>query len=147
MIVISEAKALFGDWIAAVTGAVESLAGRVVRPRRIFLSEGEGGVFTARMMPSKNRPALPDASFRFDGNRIQPPLPPDWAAAFRGSRVEAQVSSHQVMACRLDFPGQAGDFLDGFRPVHAVLPLTFLAPGRILVSNPVCPIVSSRIGD
>ena len=113
MTTISEAKALFADWIAAVTDAVESVLGRVVRPRRILLSEDEDGGFTARMMPSKNRPELPDVSFRFDGHRIAPPLPADWAMAFRGSRVEAQLPSHQVMATPLDFPGQAGDFLDG----------------------------------
>jgi general secretion pathway protein L len=113
MTVISEAKALFGDWIAAVTGAVESVAGRVVRPRRILLHESDDGVLTACMMPSRNQPALPDASFRIDGVRTNPQLPADWVAAFRGSRVEAQLPSSQVMACRLDFPGQAGDFLDG----------------------------------
>jgi general secretion pathway protein L len=113
MAVTSEFKQLFTDWIAAVTGAVESVAGRMVRSRRILLDEGADGVFTARMMSSKSGPALSDASFRFDGGRIDPPLPADWTAAFRGSRVEAQLPSDQLMACRLDFPGQAGDFLDG----------------------------------
>ena len=113
MTMISQFKALFGDWIVAVTDAVESVAGRVVRSRRILLDEGEDGVFTARMMASKNRAALPDASFRFDGVRIHPALPADWIAVFRGSRVEAQLPPGHVMACRLDFPGQAGDFLDG----------------------------------
>jgi general secretion pathway protein L len=113
MTMISEFKALFGDWIAAVADAVEVAAGRVVRSRRILLDEGEDGLFTARMAPSKSRPALPDASFRFDGNRTDPPLPAEWIGAFRGSRVEAQLQSRHVMACKLDFPGQAGDFLDG----------------------------------
>jgi general secretion pathway protein L len=113
MTMSAEFKQLFGDWIAAVTGAVESVAGRVVRSRRILLGQGEDGVFTARMMPSKNAPFLPDASFRLDGSRSTPPLPAEWTAAFRGSRVEAQLASSQMMACRLDFPGQAGDFLDG----------------------------------
>ena len=78
MAMISEFKQLFGDWIAAVTDAVESVAGRVVRSRRILLDEGEDGVFTARMTPSKSRPALPDVSFRLDGGRTNPPLPADW---------------------------------------------------------------------
>ena len=113
MTMISEFKQLFGDWIAAVTDAVESVAGRVVRSRRIMLDEAEDGLFTARMTPSKSGPALPNVSFRVDGGRTHPPLPADWSAAFRGSRVEAQLPSGQVMACKLDFPGQAGDFLDG----------------------------------
>jgi general secretion pathway protein L len=113
MTMISEYKELFDDWIAAVTGAVESVAGRVRRSRPILLSEGQDGLLTARMIPGKKGPALSDASFRLDGGRPNPPLSADWVAAFRGSRVEAQLPSDGVMACRLDFPGQAGDFLDG----------------------------------
>jgi general secretion pathway protein L len=113
MTMMSEFKALFGDWIAAVTDAIEGVAGRVVRSRRILLDQAADGVFTARMIPAQNRQALPDVSFRFDGKRTDPPLPPDWVAALRGSRIEAQLPSGDVMACRLDFPGQAGDFLDG----------------------------------
>src|SRR6202012_4039248 len=39
MAATSEFKQLFADWIAAVTSAVESVAGRVVRSRRILLDE------------------------------------------------------------------------------------------------------------
>jgi general secretion pathway protein L len=113
MTMISEFKELFDDWITSVTGAVDTFAGRVVRSRRIQLEEGEDGLVTASMSPTKNGPALPNVSFRIDGGRAHPALPADWIAAFRGSRVEAQISSGQVMACRLDFPGQAGDFLEG----------------------------------
>jgi general secretion pathway protein L len=113
MTMSSEFKELFVDWIAAVTSAVEAVAGRVVRSRRILIDEAEDGVLTARMMLAKNGPALPDISFRLDGGRPNPSLPADWAAAFRGSRIEAQLPSAHVMARRLDFPGQAGDFLDG----------------------------------
>ena len=113
MTMISEFKELFGDWITAVSGAVEAVAGRVVRSRQILLDEGEDGVFTARTIPAKNAPALPDASFRFEGGRPNPTLSADWAEAFRGSRIEAQLPSSHVMACPLDFPAQAGDFLDG----------------------------------
>ena len=40
-------------------------------------------------------------------------LPADWEAAFRGSRVEALMTSGQVLFRSLDFPKQAVDFLDG----------------------------------
>jgi general secretion pathway protein L len=113
MTMASEFKQLFGDWIAAVTEAVEGVAGRVVRSRRILLDVDDDGMFTARTTSSKSSAGLPDVSFRLDGNRAQPPLPAEWVTAFRGSRVEAQLPSDRVMACRLDFPGQAGDFLDG----------------------------------
>ncbi len=113
MTMMSEFKELFDDWITSVTGAVDTVAGRVVRSRRILLDESGDGLVTASMIPTKNGPALPNASFRLDGGRTNPPLPADWIAAFRGSRVEAQIPSGQVMACRLDFPGQAGGFLEG----------------------------------
>ena len=113
MAVISEFKELFGEWIAAVAGAVDAAAGRLVRSRRILLDEGEEGTFTARAIASKNGPVLSDISFRLDRGKPSPPLPPDWVAAFRGGRVEAQLPSGHVMVCPLDFPAQAGDFLDG----------------------------------
>ena len=113
MALTDEFKELFGDWIASVARAVDAAVGRFVRSRRILLDESEDGTFTARAAASKNAPALSDISFRLDGGRPQPPLPADWVAAFRGSRVEAQLPAGHVMVCPLDFPAQAGDFLDG----------------------------------
>ena len=113
MATISEFKEFFGEWIAAVAGAVDVVADRVMRPRRILLLEGDDGAFTATTAPTKNGPALPDLSFRLDQGRPHPPLPADWEAAFRGSRVEAQLQSDHVIMCPLDFPSQAGEFLDG----------------------------------
>ncbi len=113
MTMMSEFKEMFDEWIGAVTGAVDAVAGRVVRSRRILLEESESGLVTASMTATKNGPALPNVSFRIDDGRAHPALSADWMAALRGSRVEAQIPSAQVMACRLDFPGQAGDFLEG----------------------------------
>jgi general secretion pathway protein L len=113
MVTISEFKEFFGEWIAAVAGAVDVVADRVMRPRRILLLEGDDGAFTATTAPTENGPALPDLSFRLDQGRPHPPLPADWEAAFRGSCVEAQLQSDHVIMCPLDFPSQAGGFLDG----------------------------------
>jgi general secretion pathway protein L len=115
MAAISEFKALFDEWIAAVTGAVDEMASRWVSARRILLDEGDDGALRTRTIPTKTipAPALPDLSFRLENGRPHPPLPADWLAAFRGSRVELQLQSDQVMTCLLDFPSQAGDFLDG----------------------------------
>jgi general secretion pathway protein L len=118
MAVISEFKALFDEWIAAVTGAVEELTGHLVRARQILLDEGDDGAFRTKMIstktvPVKSDPVLPGLSFRLENGRPHPPLSADWQAAFRGSRVELQLQSDQVMTCLLDFPSKAGDFLDG----------------------------------
>jgi general secretion pathway protein L len=113
MATISEFKDLFGEWIAAVAGTVDAVAVRFMRPRQILLGEGDDGTFTAKATLARNDPALPDVSFRLDKGRPNPPLPADWKTAFRGSRVEVLLQSGHVMFSPLDFPSQAGGFLDG----------------------------------
>src|SRR5258705_114710 len=113
MAVISELKALFDEWIAAVAGTVESVTCRLVRRRQILLSEAADNTFTARLASARNGPALPDVSFRLSRGRPSPSLPADWEAAVRGSRVEILLTSGQVLFRSLDFPKQAGDVLDG----------------------------------
>jgi general secretion pathway protein L len=113
MATISEFKNLFGQWIAAVAEAVDTVAARIMRPRRIELGEGNDGTWVAKAISGRNLPMLPQISFRLDKGRPNPALPPEWEAAFRGSRVEVLLPSAQIMLCPLDFPSQAGDFLDG----------------------------------
>jgi general secretion pathway protein L len=110
---ISEIKALFDQWIAAVALAVYSAISRFVRPRQILLNEQSDHSFTARLISEGKDAVLPEVSFRLSEGRPNPPLPADWVAAFRGSRVEAQMASGQVLFRSLDFPKQAVDFLDG----------------------------------
>jgi general secretion pathway protein L len=111
MTMISEAKDLFGEWIASVSRAVDVLADRLVQTRRIRLVELDEGRFTASMISSDSSAALPEISFRPGAGK--PPLPMEWTAAFAGSRVEVELHPVQVMTDRLDFPNKASDFLDG----------------------------------
>jgi general secretion pathway protein L len=113
MALMSELKDVFGQWIAAVAGAVDTVAGRFLRPRLILLDEGKDDTLVAKAVSGRNAPALPEVSFRLDKGRPNPALPADWTTAFRGSRVEAMLPSDHVMFSPLDFPSQAGDFLDG----------------------------------
>jgi general secretion pathway protein L len=113
MAIIADVKQFLTEWITTVSGAVDAVAGRFVRSQRIGLVEGEDGVFTASALSVKSGTRLPDLSFGLEGGRPQPPLSPDWKAAFRGSRIEAQLRPAHVMTHRLDFPGRAADFLDG----------------------------------
>ncbi len=108
-----EIKTLFDEWIAAVARAVNFGIGRYARRRRIMLSEDSDNGFTARMISARRGPALPEISFGLLHGQPDPPLPADWEAAFRGSRVEALMKSGQVLFRSLDFPRQAVDFLDG----------------------------------
>jgi general secretion pathway protein L len=110
---IPEIKSLFDEWIAAVARAVNFGMGRYARRRRILLSEDGDNTFTAKLISARKGPALPEVSFRLSQGRPNPPFPAEWEAAFRGSRVEALMTSGQILFRSLDFPKQAVDFLDG----------------------------------
>ena len=113
MAVLAESRQLFDEWIAAVTGAVDAVAGRLIRARAIRLDEGADGMFTASTVAAKAGERLPAVAFRIDNGKPQPPLPSEWKSAFRGSRIEVQLQPDYVMTRLLDFPSKAGDFLDG----------------------------------
>jgi general secretion pathway protein L len=113
MTIVSEAKALFGEWIAAVSRAVDALGDRFMRSRRIRLAEHDDGTFTASTVASDKDASLPDVSFRLEAGRLRPPLSGEWTAAFRGSRVEVELQPAHVMTHQLDFPNKASSFLDG----------------------------------
>jgi general secretion pathway protein L len=81
MAMIPELKSLFGDWIAAVARAVNSVTERYVHRRQILLSEGDDHTFTAKVTPVRKGPALPDVSFRLSHGRPNPLLPADYFAA------------------------------------------------------------------
>jgi general secretion pathway protein L len=110
---IAESKALLDEWIGAVAEAINLVIGRFARRRQILLSEYSDQTFTAKLKSVGKGPGLPEVSFRLSEGRPNPPLPADWVTAFRGSRVEALMTSGQVLFRSLDFPKQAVDFLDG----------------------------------
>ena len=109
----SEIRALFDEWIGAVARSVYLVIARFARQRHILLSENSDQTFTARLKSVGKGPVLPEVSFHLSYSRPNPLLPAEWVAAFRGSRVEAQMTSGQVLFRSLDFPKQAVDFLDG----------------------------------
>ncbi len=59
MATISEFKDLFGQWIAAVAGVVDTVAARIMRPRRIELREGDDGTLVAKAMRGGIFPCCP----------------------------------------------------------------------------------------
>ncbi|MBY0380398.1 MAG: PilN domain-containing protein [Xanthobacteraceae bacterium] len=106
-----ELKELFGEWIAAVSRAINSIATRFVPQRPISVMEGDSGTFTVKTAPMKKGASLADVSFHLSNGRPSPALTDDWVTAFRGSRVEIQLNSNGVLFRSLDFPKQAVDFL------------------------------------
>jgi general secretion pathway protein L len=113
MTILSQASALFDEWIAAVAGAIDAMIGRYAPRPQIVLGGESTGVLTAKLKSAQKGPVLSDISFRISNGRPSPALPADWQAAFRGSRVETDLASAQVLFRPLDFPKQAADFLDG----------------------------------
>jgi len=110
---ISDLKALFGEWITAVDRAIDSIAGRFMQQRKILFVEGDGSNFTAKAAAVKKGAALPEVSFDLSNGRPVPALPPDWETALRGSRVEVLLNPGHVLFRPLDFPKRAVEFLDG----------------------------------
>jgi general secretion pathway protein L len=113
MAMIAQTRQWFEQWVAAVAAAVDGIADRLVRQRRIQLDENSDGTFTASMTASKDSRAPTILSFRMRNGAPEPPLPAPWSTAFKGSRVEVQLPPDHVMTRLLDFPGRAADFLDG----------------------------------
>jgi general secretion pathway protein L len=140
MAMFSGAKQFLAEWIDTVSRAIDGVASRFVHARQISLAEDDDGLFTASAVPAKGKPVLSDLIFRFTAGQIRPPLPADWEAAFRASRVEVQLLQDQVMTHRRVFPGKAADFLDGMicSQIDRLTPWTlddaaygFSAPARI----------------
>ena len=113
MSILSEARTLFDEWMATVASTVDSAVGRYARGPHIVLEAKSDGLLTAKQKSVQKGEALSDVSFRISGGKPSPSLTADWQAAFRGSRVETELTPDQVLFRPLDFPRQAEDFLDG----------------------------------
>jgi general secretion pathway protein L len=113
MAILSEASALFDEWIAAVAGAIDAIIGKYAPRAQIVLGGESTGTMTAKLKSARKGPALSDISFCIANGRPSPALSADWQAAFRGSRIETDLAPAQVLLRPLDFPRQAADFLDG----------------------------------
>jgi general secretion pathway protein L len=145
MAMVSELTALFGEWIAAVAAAVDSLTGRLVRRRRVLLSEDGDNTFTAKVTVARKGPALPDVSFRLAHGRPSPSLPADWQMMLRGSRVEVLLTSGQVLFRSLDFPKQAVDFLDGMIRAQIDRLMPWAADDVVFGWSPPSTIANERV--
>jgi general secretion pathway protein L len=141
MAAVSEAKALFADWIAAVSRAVDLLADRFVRSRRIRLTELDDGRLAASTIALEDSAGLREISFRPNTGE----LPMEWAAAFRGSRVEVELQPAHVMTHLLDFPSKASGFLDGMIRAQIDRLTPWTVDDAVFGWSPLVPAGSDRI--
>jgi general secretion pathway protein L len=72
-------------------------------------------------------------------------LPADWEAAFRGSRVEALMTSGQILFRSLDFPKQAVDFLDGMIRTQIDRLTPWAADDAVFGWSPPFPVANERV--
>ena len=107
MSILSEARALFNEWLAIVAITVDSAIGRYARGPHIVLEAESDGLQTAKLKSTQKGEALSDVSFRNSDGQPSPSLPANWQAAFRFSRVETELAPDQVLFRTLDFPKQA----------------------------------------
>jgi general secretion pathway protein L len=143
---ISDLKALFGEWITAVDRAIDSIAGRFMQQRKILFVEGDGSNFTAKAAAVKKGAALPEVSFDLSNGRPVPALPPDWETALRGSRVEVLLNPGHVLFRPLDFPKRAVEFLDGMIRTQIDRLTPWTANEAVFGWSPPADIPNERIG-
>lgn len=142
---LSELKALFTAWIAAVAAAVEAALSRAAPRRRILLVEGDSNSFTARVLTAQKGAALSETSFRLLEGRTDPALTAEWLTMLRGSCIDIRMRPDHVLFRAVDFPKQAADFLDGM--IRAQIDrLTPWTPGEVeFGTTPPVPIANERI--
>jgi general secretion pathway protein L len=145
MAMISELKKVFGEWIAAVDRAINSIAGRFMQRRRISFIEGDGNAFTAKVSPVEKGAALPDVSFRLSNGRPNPALPAEWEATLRGASVEFLLKPDHVLFRSLDFPSRAADFLDGMIRAQIDRLTPWTASDAVFGWSPPCNVANERI--
>lgn len=102
----------FSLWIDAVARAASAALDRFQSARRIDVVEDDEGQFTIRLANGAKSAALPPQRVHIVEGTTDP-LPPQWAAAFRDSRVELVLQPSRFLFRPLDLPKRAFEFLDG----------------------------------
>jgi general secretion pathway protein L len=115
MSIVSDSRALFDEWIAAVAAALRTSVGRLLPRSEVILTEADDGLFTAKrtLVRQQKGSSLPETAFRIVDGRPSPPLPAEWVAALRGCRIVFRLNPGHVLFRPLEFPQQATEFLGG----------------------------------
>jgi general secretion pathway protein L len=111
MKLVTDIEVGLAAWSAAVAGAIEAIADRVLRRRQVSVHRDGTDILTLRLLQqSRGKPMLADAEVRLaDGHA----LPADWIGVLHGCTMEIHLASDQVLVRQLDFPKQAEPFLEG----------------------------------
>jgi general secretion pathway protein L len=103
----------FSTWITSVAEAIIAVSHRLRVEHQVKLVETNPNCFAMTMKVKPNQPAVPEHCFAMVDDEPDQPLPNDWKAALKASRLDIRLRPQRFMFRPLDLPRQAADFLDG----------------------------------
>jgi general secretion pathway protein L len=103
----------FSRWIDSVAETVNSIFDRVRSQRHVQFIEEEHDTFTLHELGNVKSSNLPDHRVRIVGGSMVETLPPIWATALRGSRVELVLRPSRFLFRPLELPKRAVEYLEG----------------------------------
>jgi len=116
MSTLGDTGTAFSLWIDTVARTLSTMFEHFKSRRGVQLVQDDDG-FTVRLAEpgkSKSKAAtLPAHRIRIADGIVSDPLPPEWAAAFRGSRAELVLQPSGFLFRPLELPKRAGEFLEG----------------------------------
>ncbi len=103
----------FSRWIDSVAETVNSIFDRLRSQRHVQFIEEEQDTFTLHELATGKNSNLPDHRVRFIGGSMAEALPPNWATALPGSRVELILRPSRFLFRPLELPKRALEYLEG----------------------------------
>jgi general secretion pathway protein L len=116
MSTLADIGTAFSLWIDGVAHTLGGAIERFKSRQQVQFAQDEDGFTVQLTQPGrgKSRAAtLPAHRVRIADGILRDPLPPEWAAALRGSRAELVLQPSSFLFRPLDLPRRAGEFLDG----------------------------------
>jgi general secretion pathway protein L len=125
MNLIATLRQTFALWMDCVAHTAIATGDRLRTYRKVQLIEDDNGTFAFRLVTdgdagkrrsgrsSQKTVTLPPHHARIVNGKRDQPLPDEWAAALRGSRIELMLRANHFLFRPLELPKRAVDFLDG----------------------------------
>jgi len=103
----------FSRWIDCVAATIVAMVDRFGSGRGVRLIEEVEDTFAVQVLGDGKKSDLPAERIRIANESIVGPLPPNLAAAMRGSRAELVLLPSRFLFRPLDLPKRAAEYLDG----------------------------------
>lgn len=103
----------YSRWIDSVAETVNSIFDRLRSQRHVQFIEEDHDTFTLHEQGGAKSLNLPDHRVRIIGGSLIGTLPPNWATALRGSRIELILRPSRFLFRPLELPKRAVEYLEG----------------------------------